>query len=136
MSIYEGYKIRGPYKRPDGRYHLYLDKGVERITISYPKFLIELSLGRRLTKDEIAHHKDGDVSNNSLDNLMLLTRQQHGILHRRKEGQVVCCTECGREFYLTAAKLSQRKAEQRRGKAKRGPFCSFSCRGKGSHRSA
>lgn len=137
MSLYEGYKVLGPYKRPDNRYHVYLDKDGKRKTISYPKYLIEMHIGRHLTKDEIVHHKNGDVTDNSLDNLEVMLRKEHSRQHSIKyTDEVVRCAECGTIFIMPREKVVLRKVEQRRGKAKRGPFCSFSCRGKGSHKSA
>lgn len=38
-------------------------------------------LGRTLTYNEVVHHLDEDIENNSADNLILLSRQVHGALH-------------------------------------------------------
>mgnify|MGYP003609894025 CR=1 FL=1 len=38
-------------------------------------------LGRPLTKDECVHHKDRNKTNNSLENLQLLTLKEHVRLH-------------------------------------------------------
>jgi len=46
--------------------------------------VMERKLGRPLKKEEVVHHRDGDVSNNSIDNLELMTRSQHGRLHSFK----------------------------------------------------
>lgn len=47
--------------------------------------LIEQRIGRRILPDEVVHHIDGDRSNNSIDNLALMTRAAHARLHRREE---------------------------------------------------
>jgi hypothetical protein len=39
-------------------------------------------LGRNLSKNEVIHHIDGDPKNNSLDNLMLMSRTDHNRLHQ------------------------------------------------------
>jgi hypothetical protein len=43
---------------------------------------MESRLGRPLREDEQVHHIDRDRSNNSDDNLALVTRAGHGRLHR------------------------------------------------------
>lgn len=49
------------------------------------RYLIEQIIGRKLDKDEIVHHKDEDRSNNSLDNLEVMSRREHSKLHRKME---------------------------------------------------
>lgn len=44
--------------------------------------IMEDRLGRPLKDDEVVHHIDRDRSNNSPDNLALVTRAGHGRLHR------------------------------------------------------
>lgn len=38
-------------------------------------------IGRKLTTNEVVHHIDRDRSNNKLENLLLLTKEEHGLLH-------------------------------------------------------
>lgn len=45
------------------------------------RFLMECELARKLTKEEIVHHKDRDTLNNDLNNLEVMTRKEHNILH-------------------------------------------------------
>jgi hypothetical protein len=45
---------------------------------------MEQRIGRRLREDECVHHIDGDRSNNSENNLALVTRSGHTRLHRRE----------------------------------------------------
>lgn len=47
--------------------------------------MIERRIGRRLIKGECVHHIDGDRSNNSIDNLALMTISGHARLHRRED---------------------------------------------------
>jgi len=64
----------------NGRPYIYvIGKGyvaVHRITA-------EIKLGRPLGEDEIVHHIDGDVTNNELENLQVMTNPQHSRLHER-----------------------------------------------------
>lgn len=41
------------------------------------RYIMECYLGRKLTKDEIVHHKDGNKLNNNISNLELLSRAEH-----------------------------------------------------------
>jgi ribosomal protein L37AE/L43A len=44
-------------------------------------YVMELHLNRRLEKDDVVHHIDGDKTNNKLDNLFLTTTAEHNKLH-------------------------------------------------------
>ena len=41
------------------------------------RIIMEDMLGRSLTSNEVVHHRDGNRSNNSPDNLQLMTQSQH-----------------------------------------------------------
>lgn len=45
------------------------------------RLVMEKVLGRRLTKDEIVHHKDGVRHNNTAENLEVCTRKKHPPAH-------------------------------------------------------
>lgn len=54
---------------------------INKRQINEHTLIVEKYLGRRLTKDEVVHHKDGDKLNNNIENLELMTRSEHGKLH-------------------------------------------------------
>jgi hypothetical protein len=45
------------------------------------RMLMENKLNRKLTSKEVVHHKDGNPSNNDVDNLEVLTRREHWDKH-------------------------------------------------------
>lgn len=45
------------------------------------RLVIEEKIGRLLLRSEVVHHKDGDTLNNSLNNLELMTANEHRRLH-------------------------------------------------------
>ena len=130
LSLYKEYvQVRGPYFRKDGRQHLCLvsrdrlnNGKYKKTTLSYPKAIMEVYLGRRLDKHETVDHIDKNFSNNRISNLQILKRSEHASLDakRRKELRDNCYL-CGTEIILT-------KDQLRRGKV--GVFCSKSCIGK------
>ncbi len=123
--------IYGPYLAKDGRLRLFIHcpSGLG-ITISYPKYIMEVHLGRSLNDNEIVHHKDRNPSNNELSNLEILTQSEHARLHAIKnEMEIFICRHCNKPFEVKGLKLSKIKQNKKQGK--RGPFCSKSCAGKG-----
>ncbi len=48
----------------------------------------EKLIGRRLFRNEVVHHIDGDTLNNSVNNLQVMTISQHGKLHKILQGCV------------------------------------------------
>lgn len=124
-------EIYGPYLCEDGRVRIVLRENKVTTTISYPKYLMEINLGRRLQEDEEVHHVDEDPANNSLDNLEIMNERSHKLLHiKRRDSELFVCPLCDKRFELDAYKLN--KSAQNRKQGKKGPFCSKSCAGKAS----
>lgn len=46
------------------------------------RYVMERYLGRQLARDEVVHHKDGDKSNNEIDNLELMSLSEHTRQHQ------------------------------------------------------
>ena len=71
-------KTSKPYLRPDGRKHVIItNDGGNKTTRSYPRYLLEKKLGRPLLPEETVDHIDGDHTNDSFDNLRVLSRSEN-----------------------------------------------------------
>jgi len=46
--------------------------------------VMETKLGRRLLRDEVVHHIDGDIENNNISNLQLTNKSSHGKIHYKE----------------------------------------------------
>jgi hypothetical protein len=51
--------------------------------------VMEQHLGRKLTRSEIVHHKDGDKKNNAITNLEVMTQSEHAKLHAAEKRNAV-----------------------------------------------
>ena len=118
--------VYGPYTRKDGRKVVIIYDGVTRRTMSYPKWVKEQSLGKKLKKEDTIHHKNRDFTDDRPDNLEILDHSTHGSLDATRVKLVlVKCVWCDKEFTTIPR-------DRNRGKA--GPFCSRRCVGQyGKH---
>jgi plasmid maintenance system killer protein len=48
--------------------------------------VIEKALGRKLEKDEVVHHLNGDKADNRIENLRVMKRGDHARMHRKFDG--------------------------------------------------
>lgn len=87
-------------------------------------------IGRELTEEEVVHHKDGDKTNNKLDNLMVFkTSSDHMRFHSGQYAKLICndgvyeCTE------LSYDKICLYCKKNFITKDKRKIFCSKECSG-------
>lgn len=115
-----------------GRVYAY-DKETQKI-VSWPRILMEDYLGRKLDENEEVHHIDKDPSNNSIENLMVMTRSDHRRYHAQKyEDIITTCAWCGEEFLWTASQqMTHHGGRNKRSKYSADldrPFCSRKCSG-------
>jgi hypothetical protein len=122
-------KMYGPYTRKDGRKHLCILHGDgRRQTLSYPRYLMQVHLGRELLPHEHIDHINNNKLDNRIENLQILTRSENAKKHwigvQRKTYEFICPC-CGK----TAVKYLNEVASNRK-KGKKGPYCSRTCAGK------
>lgn len=122
-------KMYGPYKRKDGRMHvIWVDKGKKQ-TQSYPRFLLEQHLKRKLTHEEIVDHINNDYTDNRIENLQLLSLKENSKKEMLRPERVrklytFICPNCKKE---TTKPLNHIKGNHKKGKT--GPFCGRKCAG-------
>lgn len=129
MGYADDFKVYGPYYNGNHGRKLVIvvDKNGKRRTISYPKWLMECHLGRKLdpNKDTVDHF-DGDINNNDFSNLRIVPRDEHSADDtRRAKNLNLHCAWCDKEF-----ERSPRLIRDKAKKKKAGPFCSRQCAGK------
>lgn len=83
---------RGPYKNGiiSKKYiYIYAPEhpnaiGSKKLYVAEHRLVMEKSLGRYLNVDEIVHHKDGETTNNNINNLQLMGVAEHIKYHKSK----------------------------------------------------
>lgn len=128
-SIYGCKNIYGPYKGTDGRQRcvLYFDDKTTS-SRSYAKLLLESNLGRRLSASEEADHIDDDCSNDKVNNIQLLLREeniqkQREFITENTEVFGFHCAYCDTPFILKNHIRNQKLKTSKTGLA----FCSRRC---------
>jgi hypothetical protein len=76
-----GWRKYIPRRRKTGRGYVHLGTRREHAV------LMEKKLGRKLLPNEVVHHIDEDKANNSLGNLIVMTRSSHIRLHSKLRWQ-------------------------------------------------
>lgn len=101
-------------------------KATKNNYVLHHRIIMENHLNRLLSTTEVIHHKDGNKHNNSIDNLELMTNQEHAKLHA-KVGRsfVTCiCPNCNKTF----------EREKRNLHPNTTPKCSRKCNGEYSRK--
>lgn len=119
-------KIYGPYTRKNGRKHIITIEEGKRKTTSYPKWLLEQHIGRKLVGDETTDHINGDFRDDSLSNLQILSRIANAEKSAKKGRKIstLVCKHCNKTFERFTSQVRNNRD---------GPFCSKRCVGKVHH---
>lgn len=130
LDLYPNYtSVLGPYKRKDGRKHIVLNnsnasKGTrgKTKTISYPKALSEVKLGKRLEKNETVDHHDRNFLNDDNNNLKIKDRAVHASEDAiRLHVEPICCPVCDTKFIPNKNQIKNHHRQSS------GPYCSSQC---------
>lgn len=127
LALYSDFKtVYGPYQREsDKRNIIVLYDGEKRTARQLARVLLEVKLGRFLTKDETVDHINEDFLDDRLSNLRVLSREENARRSVRKAVKKDAnCVLCGKKFQMSREQFSKRS------KNRPGPFCSPQCRGK------
>ncbi len=93
---------------------------------TYAKYLMEIHLGRELSKKETVDHIDRNKLNDVIGNLQILSPSEHSILdNKRAINLTISCAWCGTNIITSARKLRAQHIQKCAG-----PFCGAVCRGK------
>lgn len=98
----------------------------DRTSTQYARYLLSVSLKRFLTEDETVDHIDGDVTNNCLSNLQILSKGENIRKTHLKPLIELVCPVCDSVFHRTHSQLRGRKHKVQTNDI----CCSRSCGGK------
>lgn len=125
----EDIRLSRIYHCKDGRKRVDLVGNEIRRTFQIARLMLEAHLGRILTRFETVDHIDGDKTNDTIDNLRVLSLSENAADSAvRLIPQVFECPTCKCSFELANRKLKNAARNRNLGKA--GPFCGRSCAGK------
>ncbi len=78
----------GSYKRYDGRTYIYTPDHPNAVAGGYVaryRLIVEEKIGRFLTSAETIHHINGNVEDDRIENLKILSHKDHAKLHSGKK---------------------------------------------------
>ena len=123
-------KVYGPYKMADsGREYIVIRDKDRQWTMSYPKYLVEQQLGRKLKPNETVDHINRNFLDNDPENLQVLDRKTHARLDAIRLVPITfVCPICKKEFRRSGKRLARIYERKKQNTA--GPFCGPRCLGK------
>lgn len=93
-NIFCSSKCACEYKKVNYNHKTYYENGYiceyhngynKKGNVKQHRRIMEEYIGRKLKENEIVHHKNGDKTDNRIDNLQIMTRSEHSSMHRKEE---------------------------------------------------
>lgn len=85
----------------------YITKWVDGKQYRLHRLIMETELDRELSSNEIVHHKNGDIHDNRLSNLEVMSRAEHKIMH----DEIGMATRLKQVFFFTKEDLEKYRKE-------------------------
>ncbi len=94
--------------------------------VLHHRVVMENHLGRLLTEDEVVHHLNEDKKDNRIENLEVMTKEEHGRHHGQtgRQNSILQCAYCHKVFMRFTNRVYDNKT---------GHYCSRSCNGKANN---
>lgn len=73
-------------------------------------------------KGDVLHHINKIKDDDHIENLQLISRSEHTILHCKLKGNLLICEHCKKQFYIATYKIKQKISENNYPR-----FCSQKC---------
>ena len=84
----------------------YITKFIDGKQYRLHRLIMETELDRELSSNEIVHHKNGDIHDNRLSNLEVMTRAEHKLMH----DEIGVGTRIKQRFFFTEKELCTLKS--------------------------
>jgi hypothetical protein len=88
----------------------YLTVKVDGKTKLKHRHIMEQHLGRALLPAEQVHHRDENIRNNDISNLVVMTAKDHMAEHKQKHPLQLTCQHCGKTFTPAPTKRARAKS--------------------------
>lgn len=82
----------------------------DKSSTQYARYLLAIKLGRYLTDQETVDHIDGDKTNDSLENLQILSKEDNINKSIKKLNFECICPICGKAFVIPRSSVSGKVA--------------------------